>query len=117
MNAVERSAGPRTWVTVVLAVVILVPALLGFGQKFVEFLALIGDAEGAFAVMPVLNYLLMSFGFLLLFVWAMTHGMFRNVEGPKFTMLDNEAKLDAEERRLREEQETEREEGWRHGDA
>ena len=111
MNATTRPAGPRMRVTVILAIVILVPALLGFGKKFFEFLSLLGDAEGSFAVLPVLNYLLMSLGFLFLFAWAMMHGMFRNIEGPKFTMLDNEAKLDAEERR-RQEEEDEAPEGF-----
>jgi hypothetical protein len=82
----------------ILALVILVPAMLGFGNKFLEFLALVGDEEGAFAVMPVLNYLLVSLGFLLLFGWAVMHGMFRNIEGPKYTMLANEKRLDEQAR-------------------
>src|SRR5262249_28751785 len=68
MNAPRR---PHFLVTVALAVVILVPAMWGFGTKFFEFLRLVGDEEGAFTVVPILNYLLVSFGFLLLFVWAL----------------------------------------------
>src|SRR6516162_7736619 len=89
----------RPIVTIALAFVILVPALWGFGNKFIEFLMLVGDEEGAFTVVPILNYLLVSLGFLLLFGWAVLHGMFRNIEGPKHTMLENEQRLD-EERRL-----------------
>jgi hypothetical protein len=44
----------------------------------------------------VLNYLLASMGFLCLFGWAAMHGMFRDVEQPKVTMLENEARLDAD---------------------
>ena len=84
---------------IVLALVILVPALLGFGTKFVDFLILVRDEEGAFTVMPILNYLLVSFGFLLLFGWAVLHGMFRDIERPKYTMLDNEKRLDEESER------------------
>jgi hypothetical protein len=98
MNATIRTR-PRTWLMTVLALVILVPAMLGFGNKFIEFLMLVGDEEGAFTVVPILNYLLVSLGFLLLFGWAVLHGMFRNIEGPKHTMLENEQRLD-EERRL-----------------
>lgn len=99
------STARRPWVTGLLAVVILVPALVGFGKKFLEFLSLIGNEEGSFAVAPVLNYLLASMGFLLLFGWAVLHGMFRDIEQPKVDMLRREALLDelaAEEAEARE---------------
>jgi hypothetical protein len=82
--------------TLILAVFILIPACYGFGKKFVELVSLVGDEEGSFAVMPVVNYLLASLGFAMLFLWAMLHGMFRDIEAPKQAMLDNEAFLDAE---------------------
>ncbi len=87
----QRQKSVTTWI---LAVVILVPALLGFGKKFSEFLALANDPDGAFAVAPVLNYLLASAGFLLLFVWAIVHGMFRDIERPKYDMLAAQQRLD-----------------------
>jgi hypothetical protein len=82
--------------TIILAVFILLPACYGFGKKFFELVALVGDEEGTFAILPVVNYLLASLGFAMLFVWAMLHGMFRDVEAPKQEMLANEAILDAE---------------------
>lgn len=91
-------SSPRTSTMIVLALVILLPAMFGFGNKFLEFLLLVGDPEGAFTVVPILNYLLVSLGFLLLFGWAILHGMFRNIEGPKLTMLANEQRLDEERR-------------------
>ncbi len=103
-----RSLGrPRPLTTALLALVILVPALVGFAVKFREFLLLVASEEGGFTVVPVLNYLLVSAGFLLLFLWAFLHGMFRDIEKPKFTMLDNERRLDTEER------ERQAEEVWR----
>ena len=87
----------RFWGMVLLAVFILAPALVGFGMKFRELLLLAGDKDGAFTVMPILNYLLVSLGFLFLFGWALLHGMFRDIEAPKYSMLENEHKLDAEE--------------------
>jgi hypothetical protein len=104
MNATPVRSRPRPLVTIFLAVIILVPALLGFATKFREFLLLVGDEDGGFTVMPVLNYLLVSLGFLLLFGWALLHGMFSDIEKPKFTMLENEQALDDEEARAREEE-------------
>lgn len=90
-----ESSRSAQWVTALLAVAILVPSLWGFGSKFIEFVTLArGDAEGAFAISPVVNYLLASVGFLFLFGWAALHGMFRDIEGPKRAMLENEWRLD-----------------------
>jgi hypothetical protein len=75
----------------------LLPAFLGFGNKFLEFLALVNDEEGAFTVMPILNYLLASLGFFLLLGWAMLHGMFHDIEKPKYRMLETERQLDLHE--------------------
>lgn len=85
-----------TFWTGLLAILILVPALYGFGTKFRELLLLVGDEDGAFTVVPILNYLLVSVGFILLFVWAVMHGMFRDLEKPKRDMLANEQRLDEE---------------------
>jgi nitrogen fixation-related uncharacterized protein len=96
-SAKRLQAGRRlNATTLVLAVCILIPACYGFGRKFLELVALVGDEEGTFAVMPVVNYLLATLGFGMLFLWAMLHGMFRDIEAPKRTMLENEAQLDAE---------------------
>ncbi len=78
-----------------LAAVILIPSLLGFGNKFIELVRIYrGDADGAFAVAPITNYILASSGFLLLFFWAAANGMFRDIERPKYSMLENERRLD-----------------------
>jgi len=87
---------PRTVLMTLLALVILLPAMYGFGTKFFEFLRLVGDEDGAFTVVPILNYLLVSLGFLLLFGWALLHGMFRNIEEPAQAMLAHEQQLDEE---------------------
>jgi hypothetical protein len=83
--------------TIVFAVVILVPSLLGFANKFREFIMLFrGDVDGVFAISPIMNYLLASLGFFFLFCWAIAHGMFSDLERPKYTMLENERELDAQ---------------------
>jgi hypothetical protein len=73
----------------------LVPAGFGFMYKYFDLLTLAsyGD-EGSFALIPVMNYLLSSLGFFMLFFWAVRHGMFRDVEKVKHTMLANEKLLD-----------------------
>lgn len=87
----------RFWITVLMVSVFLVPALLGFGRKFMELLLLVNDEDGAFTVVPILNYLLASLGFFMLLIWAMLHGMFHDVEQPKYTMLEREQALDRQE--------------------
>lgn len=80
----------------IFAVLVLVPSLIGFGNKFLEFISLYrGEADGAFALTPILNYLLAAIGFFFMFCWAMAHGMFRDVESPKKDMLDVEDLLDS----------------------
>jgi len=84
--------------TIAFALVILVPSLFAFANKFREFVLLYsGDVEGVFAITPIVNYLLASLGFFCLFFWAIYQGMFRDIEAPKFTMLENERMLDEED--------------------
>lgn len=102
-----RRAEPSTaWrVTVVLGVLILIPSMTGFVMKFMELASLAESshvagkgligADGAFAITPVINYLLASAGFFFLLLWATLNGMFRDLEHPKYVMLDNEKELDA----------------------
>ena len=96
----ERNANRlRSRVTLLLALLILIPSCWGFGNKFLEFVAIYrGEVDGAFAVAPILNYLLASTGFLLLFFWGAMNGMFHDIERPKYTMLETERLLDEQER-------------------
>jgi hypothetical protein len=82
-------------ITLLLAVLILIPSGYGFAGKFIELIRVYrGEAEGAFAVAPVMNYLLASLGFFCLLLWAAAHGMFRDIESPKYEMLQHEELLD-----------------------
>lgn len=93
-----RTSRAQILSTVGFALVILVPSLLGFANKFHEFIQLYrGDVDGVFAITPIMNYLLASLGFFCLFFWAISHGMFRDIEAPKYTMLENERRLDEED--------------------
>jgi len=91
----NRERRRRVCLSAFFAVAILVPSLWGFGSKFIEFVHLYqGDVEGAFAIAPIVNYLLASAGFLFALVWAAANGMFRDIEAPKHQMLEREAELD-----------------------
>ena len=84
--------------TLILAVLILIPSMLGFVNKFVEFYHVVkGEADGAFALTPIVNYLLASLGFFCLLVWAVFHGMFHDIEAPKRKMLETERLLDQQQ--------------------
>jgi hypothetical protein len=88
----------QVWTTIGFALLILIPSLIGFANKFREFVLLFrGDVDGIFAITPVVNYLLASLGFFCLFFWAIYQGMFRDIEAPKFKLLENERKLDDED--------------------
>jgi hypothetical protein len=104
MNASVGRDGPNTTrrtqviTTIVFAVVILVPSMLGFANKFREFIMIFrGEVDGVFAISPIMNYLLASLGFFFLFCWAIAHGMFRDLERPKYAMLENERRLDEQD--------------------
>jgi len=88
---------PQVITTIVFALVILIPSLLGFANKFREFIMIFrGEVDGVFAITPIMNYLLASLGFFFLFCWAIAHGMFRDLERPKYAMLEDERRLDEE---------------------
>ncbi len=46
------------------------------------------------ALMPIAGYLLIIVGIICLFVWAVAHGMLRDVERPKHVMLEGDARLE-----------------------
>lgn len=96
MTDMRRRRFSRTQiVTLIFAVPILLFSGVGFAAKFIEFIHTFqGDAAGAFAITPMVNYLLASAGFFCLLVWATLNGMFRDIEEPKRTMLEHDALLD-----------------------
>ncbi len=95
-----RPGRSTAWtITMVFAVLILIPSMLGFLMKFGELMELTqtvseGGSDGGFAITPVVNYLLASAGFFFLLLWAAVNGMFRDLEHPKHVMLQNEQELD-----------------------
>ena len=77
-------------------VAVILPCAYGFIGKFIELVRVYrGEVDGAFAIAPIINYLLASTGFIFLFGWAAMNGMFHDIEAQKQQMLDNESQLDA----------------------
>jgi hypothetical protein len=95
----RRPAGRRLFLWLFSAAMILV-AGTAFAFKLIEFVHTATrrgpDALGSFLI-PVLNYLLVAAGFGLLFLWAYFRGQFRDVERPKYRMLQMQRQIDAEE--------------------
>lgn len=96
--AASSATASQRWqwrVTLLFAVLILIPSGYGFIGKFVELVNLFrNEAGGEFAVAPILNYLLASLGFFCMLVWAVFNGMFHDVERPKVALLEHEQLLD-----------------------
>ncbi len=102
MIPTDESRGKRITLWV-LAVGILVPGGFGFGYKLFRFIqTLRGEDEATFTIVPLANYLIMAMGFLCLMSWAIGHGMFKNIEKPKYTMLERELDLQRREAAARE---------------
>ena len=81
----------------VFSVTMVAIAGSAFVFKLVEFIttATTGgpDALGSFLI-PVLNYLLVAAGFFCLFLWAYFTGQFRDLEAPKYRMLEMQDEID-----------------------
>ncbi len=101
----EAPASPKTrrflWV---FSVTMVAVAGTAFVFKLIEFYATAtqqGSEALASFLIPVLNYLLVATGFFFLFLWAYLTGQFRDVERPKYRMLEIEAEIEQQERRSR----------------
>lgn len=87
------------WLTWVFSACVLIPVILGFGNKFLDLILIIqGDEEGAFAATPIVNYLFATAGFFCLLLWTAAQGSFHDLNQPSQTMFENEQRLDAESR-------------------
>ncbi|MEX2213505.1 MAG: cbb3-type cytochrome oxidase assembly protein [Phycisphaeraceae bacterium] len=66
-----------------------------FLMKLIEFGAvLLSDEPMQFAFLPVVTYLMVAAGFGCLFMWAYVTGKFKDIEGPKYRMLEMQEEID-----------------------
>lgn len=95
----SRAAQRFLWPFSVLLVLIAGSAFI---FKLIEFFITATtrgpDALASFLI-PVLNYLLVAAGFFCLFLWAYLTGQFRDIEGPKYRMLEMQRRIAEQERR------------------
>lgn len=86
-----------SWAVWFFAALVLIPTILGFANKFLDLILISqGDEEGAFAVTPIMNYLLATAGFVCLLLWTAGQGAFKDLDGPSHWMMENEHRLDNE---------------------
>jgi hypothetical protein len=94
----DRSRTTRVFLWV-FSVLMVLTAGTAFTMKLIDFYVT-ATREGAAALgsflIPVLNYLCIAAGFAALFIWAHSRGQFRNVEEPKYRMLEQNRKWDLE---------------------
>ena len=85
------------WFLWAFSILMIVVAGSAFFMKLFEFTATAtrqgSDALASFLI-PVLNYLLVAAGFFCLFFWAYAKGHFRDIEAPKYRMLELEREYD-----------------------
>ena len=96
----ERDRSPATRVFLwVFSILMILTAGTAFTMKLIDFYVT-ATREGAAALgsflIPVLNYLCIAAGFAALFIWAHSRGQFRNVEAPKYRMLEQNRLCDLE---------------------
>jgi nitrogen fixation-related uncharacterized protein len=97
-ESIERR-GPRSAVHVFFVLAVTAAGCM-FCYKLFSFLKTIKKDELAgFAFDPILVYGLVAMGFLCLLAWAYLSGQFRDVERPKYEMLEE---FDRQERAERE---------------
>jgi len=94
----EKKSLTKTFVVGFMAVFILIPGAIGFGDKLYQFFHVLRVSDGGrFALLPIATYLLVSLGFVMVMIWGALKGMLSDVEGPKYQMLEREIELDAKE--------------------
>ena len=94
----EKKSLTKTIVVIGMAIFILIPGGIGFGDKLYQFFHVLRSSDdGRFALLPIATYILVSLGFVMVMIWGALKGMLSDVEGPKYQMLEREEELDARE--------------------
>ena len=81
----------------IFSVAMVLVAGSSFFIKLIEFYTIAtsdnADALASF-LLPVFNYMMVAGGFLCLFFWAYSKGHFRDLEAPKYRMLELNREFD-----------------------
>jgi uncharacterized membrane protein YhaH (DUF805 family) len=101
-NARGRGSRQVWWFYAAAMIAVILPVGFGFIFKYIKLIQTAKtDPDGGFALFPITNYAAITLGFICLLIWAVTNGMFRDIEKPKYTMLEREAELDRQNHRSR----------------
>ena len=95
-----RSPNSGRWFLWIFGPTVIVVAGVAFIFKLTEFIYVAtndGPDSMATFLIPVMNYLLVAAGFLCLFFWAYFTGQYRDVEAPKYRMLEMQEEIDRED--------------------
>ncbi|MFQ5589983.1 MAG: hypothetical protein ACE5HE_02360 [Phycisphaerae bacterium] len=95
----SRMATVLLWITVALILLAGGYAFVDRLVGFVRTLALDKEDGGGFIMIPMMNYLMVTAGLVCLLVWGVAHDMLCDIERPKYTMLEREARLDTDDER------------------
>jgi Na+/phosphate symporter len=77
----------------IFGVSVIVLSAFGFLFKLLEFVSSLAKGDVInFAIVPVTVYLIVALGFFSLFIWSIMKGHLKNVEEPKYRMLEMEEK-------------------------
>ena len=80
---------------IVFCSAVLIVSATAFIYKLTEFsMTIVRDGLEGFGIVAVSVYLVGLVGLLLLNLWAWSKGYFRNLEAPKFRMLEMEAEYE-----------------------
>lgn len=91
----RRRRSARRFAVLAFAVVVLLVAGLGFVYKMTEFtMTIVNDDIAGFGVAAVSVYLIGLLPILFLTLWAVTTGRFRDIEQPKFRMLELDREIE-----------------------
>ncbi|MCC7409848.1 MAG: cbb3-type cytochrome oxidase assembly protein [Phycisphaeraceae bacterium] len=82
----------------VFSIVMVAVAGTAFLFKLIEFsISFLSDKSVEAGLIPLVTYLIVAAGFACLFAWATLSGHYRDVEAPKYRMLQMQDEIDAAE--------------------
>lgn len=91
------SRNTRRFLWVFSVMMLLITGIAFFFKLFEFAYSFTSDQSLRFAILPVMTYLIVAAGFACLFFWAYLSGHFKNVEAPKYRMLQMQEEIDARE--------------------
>jgi hypothetical protein len=85
----------RSLVVFGFALVVMLVAGLGFAYKMTEFaLTMVHDEVAGFGAVAVANYLIGMLPLVFLTLWGVLSGKFRDIEAPKFRLLELDREIE-----------------------